>query len=337
MVQGINWSRRAYNAANTIGQAYRRYSRLKQRRFSAGRGVTNQYDRTNVYRKKRMPAKKRRRWKKFVQKVRAVENSTLGTRTRVYNQRIEIQQGSGGTGSVTAKQLCRSVCLYGNNDRSASDLAITRRDLNNIVMSDSDIQKSGKIQMASGIFDMTLQNRSVDATGSEMGVELDVYLITARKRFQYKDSTTPGNYSNTTLEGVLAESANVMDPLATATTYKITDMGTTPFDFTSALSSFGIKIHSKKKYFLPYGNTMTYQIRDPKNRQFMKDAVDDVGGSNYPGSTKHLLLIAKGLPGSSTNPGDGIPNVYSVNLALGLTRKYAYKINESDGDKAGGA
>jgi len=284
-----------------------------------------------------MPFKKRRRWKKFVQKVRAVENSTLGTRTRVYNQRIEIQQGSGGTGSQTAKQLCRSVCLYGNNDRTTADLAVTRRDLNNIVMSDSDIQKSGKIQMVSGVFDMTLQNRSVDAIGAEMGIELDVYLITARKRFQFKNDADPGQYFNATLEGILAESSNVMDPVATSTTYKITDMGTTPFDFTSALSSFRIKIHNKKKYFLPYGNTMTYQIRDPKNRQFMKDAVDDVGGSNYPGATKHLLLIAKGLPGSNTDPGSGIPNVYSVNLALGLTRKYAYKINESDGDKAGGA
>ena len=117
---------------------------------------------------------------------------------------------------------------------------------------------------------------------------------------------------------------------------EITDVGTTPFDFTSALSNFKIKVLKKTKYFLPFGHQMTYQIRDPKNRSFMKDSVLDMQGSNYPGVTKHLLLVAKGLPGSALTNTSG-DNPYQVILSIGLTRKYAYKLNEDDEDRAGTA
>ena len=59
-------------------------------------------------------------------------------------------------------------------------------------------------------------------------------------------------------------------------------------------------------------------------------------GSNYPGVTKHLLLVAKGLPGSALTNTSG-DNPYQVILSIGLTRKYAYKLNEDDEDRAGTA
>lgn len=325
---------RRQKAASLIGFAARRYLRRNKKRMSSGRGVTNQYDRSSVYRKKRMPYKKRKRWGSFCKKVKAAENHSLGTRTRVYNKRLnyETQPYTGGPQTVTPNQIFKSLTLYGCNDFSGSAGEDVRRDLENILATDGEISKSGKIQMISGIFDMTLVNKSNDALGQEMGIELDVYLITAGKQFRFKDTT--GVLKQGSLEDVLQESSKVMSPVGSSSTYNTTDVGTTPFDFTSALSNFKIKVLKKTKYFLPYGHQMTYQIRDPKNRSFMKDSVLDMQGSNYPGVTKHLLLVAKGLPGSVTTNETG-DNLYQLELAIGLTRKYAYKVNEDDEDRAG--
>jgi len=305
-----------YAAARTYAQ----YGRRVRGRF--GVGVTNQFDRANVYRKKRMPPRKRKRWTKFIKKVRAAENTTLGTRTRVFNNQIQFEQAS--SAGPVKNQLYKSVALYSMDGVQSWD-----KDLRNLMDNDGDISRSGKVQLISGIFDMTLVNSSVDGDGNLMGIELDVYLATCKKQLTYKDAA--GNWQNNkNIDDAMndgQETSSNIGGLARANTF---DRGTTPFDMTLALSSFGIKILSKKKYFLPHGNQMTYQMRDPKNRQISKDTVENTRGQNKPGFTKFLILVAKGLPGAVSS-GD----LYKVRLDIGCTRKYAYKINEDDTDKTG--
>jgi len=287
-----------------------------------GVGTTNQYDRTNVYRKKRMPRRKRKRWTSFVKKVKAAENTTLGTRTRVLNTQHQFSESS-ASGS-TKKQLFRSLGLYTLHSESNE----WNNDLHNIML-DQDIKASGKIQMISGVMDMTLVNTSVDSNNQPMGIELDVYMCTARKLFTYMNTADQYVYSD--LAQALNDAA-LTSTLVPGIGQKIdaSDRGVTPFDLTLGLSSFGVKILNKKKYFLPNGNQMTYQIRDPKNRQFSKDQILNEKGQNKPGSTKILLLVAKGLPGAAVDGND-----YKVRLDVGITRKYAYKLNEDDSDKTG--
>lgn len=306
----------AANAITLVNEARRSYTRTRRgARGRYGAGVTNQYDRTNVYRKRRMPRFKRKRWTRFIRKVKAAENTTLGTRTRVFNSQITFN-----TVGSAAKQIFKSVALYpcslvGNND-----------DLLRIMEDDGDIANTGKIQMISGVMDMTLVNISKDAEGNDMGIELDVYMCTARKRLQYTKASGLTTFS--TLEDALEDGQNTAGILGAARC-QTTDRGATPFDMTAGLSAFGVKILSKKKYFLPKGNQMTYQIRDPKNYQIGKNDVRDIKGQNKPGVTKFLLLVAKGLPGAV----DG--QNYRCEIKIGLTRKYAYKINEEDEDKNG--
>ena len=102
--------------------------------------MTNQYDRTSVYRKKRMPYKKRKRWGRFVKKVKAAENTTLGTRTRVYNKRMTYTTDAytGGPQTIVPKQIFKSLCLYGCNDTSGAAGDDVRRDLENILETDRD-------------------------------------------------------------------------------------------------------------------------------------------------------------------------------------------------------
>ena len=191
---------------------------------------------------------------------------------------------------------------------------------------DGDIANTAKIQMISGVLDMTLVNTSRDGANEEMGIELDVYLCTAKKRFQYADASGASAAGN--IEDVLDDGNNTAGQIG-GQRCNTSDRGATPFDMTSGLSAFGVKILSKKKYFLPFGNQMTYQMRDPKNYQIGKNDVRDILGQNKPGLTKFLILVAEGLPGAT----DGVN--YSVQVKVGLTRKYAYKINEDDEDKNG--
>lgn len=318
----------AYRAARRIQSVWR--NRFKKH-GSYGKGVTNQYDRTNVYRKKRMPYRKRKRWSKFIKKVRAAENVTLGTRTRVFNSRILVT--STQIVNNQPRQLFRSVCLYGNHDETSVNpqLGKVRNDIRQLTVDDPDISNSGSIQMISGIFDMTLVNASIDALNNPMGIELDVYLVTASKRFEVKTGGTVGSGS---LESMFVNAIDTSDQIGSRSKLNTHDLGVTPFDVSLALSMCKIKILSKKKYFLPSGNQMTYQIRDPRNRLISKEISDNINGTNYPGVTKHLLLVAKGLPGAATVPTEGT-NPYAVRLEIGLTRKYAYKVNEADQDETG--
>lgn len=323
----VKYGATAYRAARTIHRAYKSYK--KHGRY--GVGTTNQYDRTNVYRKKRMPYRKRKRWVKFVKKVRAVENTTLGTRTRVFNSRILI--ATPDLPDNNPLQLFRSLTLYGNADETSANpqLGQVRNDIRQLVVDDPDISNSGRIQMISGIFDMTLVNGSIDALGNPMGIELDVYMITAGRRF---DFATGGTQESGSLESVFVNALSTSDKIGGRDRVNTQSLGVTPFDVSLALSAFKIKILSKKKYFLPSGNQMTYQIRDPKNRIISKEASDNIQGTNYPGTTKHLLLVAKGLPGAATVPPSGA-SPYKVRLEVGCTRKYAYKVNEDDADQTG--
>lgn len=305
-----------YHAARTIVGYHRRRSGGRY-----GTGVTNQYDRANVYRKKRMPYRKRKRWVSFVKKVKTAENSTLGTRTRVFNNQIVFEQAS-GPGPVKS-QLFRSLALY-----SMEGVETWDKDLKTMLANDPNISKSGKIQMISGIFDMTAVNSSVDSSNQPMGIELDIYLCTAKRLFRYKQED--GTYVYKNIEDAMQDgqqSSNAIGSLGKIDTF---DRGATPFDMTLALSSFGIKILSKKKYFLPNGNQMTYQMRDPKNRTISKDNIENTRGQNKPGVTKFLILVAKGLPGAATDGND-----YKIRLDIGCTRKYAYKLNEDDEDRTG--
>lgn len=62
---------------NRVVNAYTQTTRRK--RLTTGRGVTNQWDRTLIYKKKSMPRWKKRAWKRFSQKVNAVAEKSLGS------------------------------------------------------------------------------------------------------------------------------------------------------------------------------------------------------------------------------------------------------------------
>lgn len=265
----------------------------------SGIGVTNQYDRSQVYRKKRMPLRKRRQWRKFVKKVGAVTEKDFGTNTIVRNSVGFGQAVSGSQGLI-------DVTLYGKDGTNTST-SFGNSDLKDIYANDLNTVPSSKFKFCSAVMDVTCVNNSTSTeVNANTGLEVDVYEISYRK-------VASASSLSVMLASNSAQLINSGNP-----TLAITDRGVTPFDLPDVLSRYGITIHKKTKFFISKGQQFTYQIRDPKSYTWQKDFIDD-GNDDFQiaNVTKSLAIIYKGLP-------DPLYAMTPV-LNIGVTRKYMYK------------
>lgn len=287
---------------------------MTRRRQTSGLGVTNEFDRKVVYRKRRMPRRFKRRWKRFTRKVQSVSEKDFGSRTVVRNDLISINVNMA---AAAASQHSRSVIgLYGCASGSAY-----MNDINEISQ-DTDLGTSGKAIFKSGILDLTFRNISFRGTTSvnpSITLEVDVYEISVGVELGQVGRAS-------TLVGIFSEGAGDTSTIPGQTTgLSSTDRGWSPWDYPSAISEYRIKIWKKTKYFLGENQTFTYQFRDPKRHVVDKQRMSSPG-ENLPGLTRYILLIFKPTPGYVY---DGID---SYGMAIGDTRKYMYKILQSTQD-----
>lgn len=298
-----------YGATRAGGYLYNKFFK----KSAPETGVTSQYDKVTQYRKKSMPKAKKRRWRKFVRKVEAVNTKSLGTRTVVFNDKLPIYSG------VAGFQAYGSAALYGFCGQDSA-ISVGNRDIFRMCNSDSDIMLNGtdggnpsKIIFKSGIIDFTMRN-----TGSD-GVELDLYEINVMT-----DATKEPSFVSTVIESQV--DTNTI-PGSTGTALTLAQRGVTLFDLPNLISADRLKIYKKKKFFLPPGNTATHQHRDPRNHYFNADDVNifdhpDEGSYAKRKMTTLFVFVAKAIV---TEEGSGtIPTV-----VIGVTRKYSYCINQS--------
>lgn len=277
---------------------------------SSGAGVTSQYDRKTIYRKKRMPRRKRRQWVKFVRKVRSAMVKEIGSNTIVRNSQMTYASADNLQGFFTAT-------LYGK-DGTDTSLSVGNRDLVDIFNNDSRLAKqTARAKFTTAILDLTVTNNStiIDGTNQNTSVELDVYEIYWNKKV---DGTSPNQHYN--VAAVSTEAINTAVP-----GLDLTVRGTTPFEFPDA-SAKGAKIYKKTKFLLGAGQVFTYQMKVLKNTSVRRDMIDD-GDDNFAFEyrTKTLLMVVKGVP-----TGDATKVLKSVQL--GVTRKYMYKIIDVNQD-----
>lgn len=274
-------------------------------------GVTAQYDKVTQYSKKSMPRGKKRAWRKFVKKVNAVVDKSLGTRTVVFNSTIT----NGGTSTF---QYQLAATLYGFCGKSDTSFDCGFRDIWRICNADNDVKSyntdgvnPSKIVFTSGVIDFTGRN-----IGS-IPIEVDMYEINV-----LTDGTKEPNFTDS-----VAWAGIATDPIpGAATPLGIEQRGTTLFDFPNLISQDRLKIYKKKKFFLPAGNTFTHQHRDPRNHYFNATELNitDQGGESSYGRRKMTSLyvfIAKSVVGANAEE--------NVNFTVGVTRKYSYTINQS--------
>lgn len=300
---------------------------------TSGIGVTGQYDRKQVYRKRFMPRRKKRIWKRFTRKVHAVAEKELGSRTVVFNKTQT------GTNNTSGNHIWMNVALYPQASTTSylNDLenisGLETQQPTNAPTVDYNVDASTRMLFQSGILDLTVRNTTTILSGgqqvasSEGRLEVDVYEVTS-KRF-FVDSGT--EIFNSMFDIFNDASSDVQSiPSAPAGISPLT-RGATPFDIPQALSRWGIRIWKKQKYLLNNGEAFTYQIRDPKRHSVNHEKMKQTNGANFPGLTRWLIIIAKLVPGGVVGTESG---QFTESLSLGITRKYLYKVEglNADGD-----
>ena len=237
--------RRAYHSRNrssrrrSVHHARSRSTRRSARkRTSSGQGVTTQYDRKTIYRKKRMPRAKRRRWVSFVKKVAAASEKDLGSKTIVINDQEFLQTDDL---PATEDQTVGFVALYPVTSQTPS-LQPQFRDLKRIAEIDNGIGNTGKFLFKSGVLDMTIRNDSVDgALGTGVQCEMDIYELTFSKSFE----TLP--QPRTPLEVFTEGFSDTPAINAGIEQLTMTTRGVTPWDCPQGLSQWGCKILKKTR------------------------------------------------------------------------------------------
>lgn len=280
-----------------------------KRRKTSGGGVTSQYDRKTVYRKKSMPRRKRIQWKRFVKKTVAATMKQVGTRTIIRNNQTYQSW-------VTSAQQTLGFVLYGKSGTNNNAVLTGNADLTNIFANDPLLAKNtSKAYFGSAVMDITITNLSslVAAGNDTTAVELDIYEIVF-----WKDPNLP------TLESVYARADTNTDVINTGTSISLSIRGATPFDLPDG-GAQGAKILKKTKYLLQGGEICTYQYRDAGNYSLNKDQVTDNSSFCLPKMTKGVLVIMKGCPTSlDTN--------VTKRIQIGCTTKYMYKVFVDNND-----
>lgn len=295
----------------------RSFRRAPPRMFS-GQGVTNQHDVSNIYRKGRINKRRRKKWKSFVSRVHAVSEKELGSRTVVFNNLVTISNNtSGQTTNLT-------TCLYSlrSNQNWLDDLntiAALENAGDPTAAAGVTVDPTTKFMFQSGVLDLTVRNSSFqnDATSVGAKMEVDIYEMMMSK--DAIDGTTAFVHASQLFDEADLETKGIGGGAGIS----IDSRGATPWDLTHALSRFGIKILSKKKYFVEAGGTFTYQARDPRRHVSTQIDMDDREGFNKKKWTKICYIVGKLVPGFTVG---SLAGEFTEQLTVGCTRKYLYKL-----------
>lgn len=264
--------------------------------------TTQQHDYSNQYRKRVMPRRKKRIWKKFVKKVQAVGFSERGLKTVVFN-------GTQTSTAVATAQTFFCAHLYGVYGDTDTSFGIGRQDLVRLYSNDPSVQqnvgptnpKLGKLMFGSAVLDITIRNIG------EYDSEVDVYYCTHVKN---------NINSNMSALGGNAEVDLPINGGVPNTTLSLTTRGCTVFDLPAAISVTGLHILRKQKILMTPGRSVFLQQRDAKNRSLDWSYLRQSGCANRK-LTQTIIVVHK----TST----GAPAEAQSILSFGVTRKYAYQ------------
>lgn len=302
----------------------------RNRGATSGYGVTQQHDARLVYAKRNMSRGKKRRWRKFKNKVLAVSEKGLGSQTVVFN----VQTSRENTDPTL--QAVEDFALYPMVSGSATWFNDLDRigQLNAAAATTPDsgltVSQSSKILFKSAILDMTIRNTSTNngSFDSSLRLEVDVYEIV-----MYSNGDEEGTTYGRLLDLFNQNSVRTL-PIGGGVTSKVdfNRRGVTPFELTYSLSNWKIKILRKTKYQINAGDQITYQIRDPRRHVMLQRQLTSTEGFNNPKCTRLVYITGKLAPGITVGP-VGTPGVCQERMTFGVTRKYFYKVENWSEDR----
>lgn len=302
---GSNYVRNLFSSQNRTGS---------RRTITSGQGVTNQYDRKTVYRKKRAPRYLKKKLKRQYKSYLYNTAKSLGSFTRVFNDLIGDTILAADKATVQKWCICHAYGLNGITPGGAIEIGYN--DIGTIAGDILPLAKNRKILFTSCVVDLTMTNTSpIGATdGFFPNLEVDVY------EFSYRSDTKHSNFAT-----LLAEAFGLVDQIGAGTKINMNQRGITPFDMTGLTDQ--VKILRKTKYFLSGRQTATYQMRIPFNSQYQLGNIVDQGNAFINDSkpyTRSLFFIFKTTAGDTA--GD------NASFSVGVTRKYLWKILEDNVD-----
>lgn len=327
----------AYRKLDTVRKTFQgkggRAKTARKKSLKYLQGVTTQHDHSSVYKKGYMNKYKKRKWKGFVKKVRAVEIADRGLTTALYNNLFVY------TAPAASSQCIGEVHLYGFKSDTPSSFAGVN-DLAALIANDYRVTMSTNLETAgtskvealssshtidkvffeSAILDCTVTNPNTTT------IELDVYRIMYKKQLK-------GNFTSLTNLYDTASSVAYTNQIQKADTSSLlpltlTSRGATPFELGAGSSMGNLKILKKEKYLITAGQCITLQIRDSKNRCFNpNDFYASNNSYRYQDWTQSMLFIAKKVA-EDTSPcaiNIGCTRIYKYNLE-GQKNNYGYKL-----------
>jgi hypothetical protein len=249
-----------------------------------------------------MPWRKKKRWVRFKRKVNAITERNLGTRMVLFNKQAEF------CNNVATVQGHCSLALYGRE--STSTVSTWFNDLRYMANLENDgdptaaagetVADNAKMFFTSGVLDMTIRNTSTKdgSLDSECTLEVDVYELIFKRHAEI------GPISYGTVDALLQanQTLGIYDQNVPAQGFRISidQRGATPFEINKASIQNKMKVLKKTKFFIRPGNTITYQVRDPKRHVVYRNRMtQNACGFNKPGMTKVVMLLFKAILGRS--------------------------------------
>ena len=131
----------------------------KRKGMTSGQGVTFENDRSRIYRKKRMPRRRRRRWVRKIRLNNAIDQTRLGTRTVVMNK-----LDTYGNSTLGNHGLAWATLYGGDSLNTVNKDIVHMRNLENAgdqtAAAGDTTYNSTKYFFKSAVLDMTIRNVS---------------------------------------------------------------------------------------------------------------------------------------------------------------------------------
>lgn len=248
---------------------------------AANFSMTTQHDSRLVYKKRRMPRRKRRVWRNFKRKAQYISNTQNPRNTIVKTNYI--------TGSCSVnQQMVVTLSLYPGYNGSDNALEDIRdcQTLANQTNAESEAQTTNMF-FRSGFMEATI----VNTKGTT--VYCDAYWCYAKKDAIITPQTILSNGFKTTTQAV--DGDNLPNAVGVGTAVTENTLGITPFQSSEFCQHFSI--WKKTRYILGTGNTVQLEWRDPKNRFLNPDSKFISGDwTVLKGWTKTWVLIFYTVP-----------------------------------------
>jgi len=285
----LNTPVKRYKQAWNVGKmAYKGYKALSGSSVKTPArdygGITQQHDSRTIYRAKKMPYRKKKQWKKFTRKVKAVAIGDRAKSNVMINTSEAVTPAVGDQGWLECH-----LYSYNGTNRGTRDIEIILEDINtyknNVVAGALTGESVGqeKPQFSTQNFNDTrkellMSSASLDVTYSNTGsapLEVDVYTII----YTRQSIGTHGSFlASIDTNSQYVAPVNLQAGIGIVAQTQITkeNRGATLFELAYGMSRTGAKIIKKEKFFINPGNCITKNIRDPKNHNLRMTSPDPV-------------------------------------------------------------